>query len=51
MLNLGNGFENIYTAIPGLDGAADTVTDILMTPFGNLDLGDLFAGIDAILRC
>ena len=47
MLNLGNGIENIYTAIPGLDGAAATVSDVLTTPFGNLDLGDLFGGIDA----
>jgi hypothetical protein len=47
VLNLGNGIENIYTAIPGLDGAAATVSDVLTTPFGNLDLGDLFGGIDA----
>jgi hypothetical protein len=47
VLNLGGGFENIYTAIPGLDGAAGQVSDILATPFGNLDLSDLFGGIDA----
>ena len=48
MFNLGGGIENVYTAIPGLDGAADTVTDTLVTPFGNLNLGILVAGIDAI---
>ena len=41
------GIENVYTAIPGVDGAADTVTDTLVTPFGNLDLDSLFGGIDA----
>ncbi|WIM86863.1 hypothetical protein PT015_18540 [Candidatus Mycobacterium wuenschmannii] len=47
VLNLGGGVENIYTAIPGLDGAASTIHDILVTPLGNLDLGSLFGGIDA----
>jgi hypothetical protein len=47
VLNLG-GLENVYTAVPGLDGAADTVTDTLVTPFGNVDLSSLFAGIDAV---
>jgi hypothetical protein len=45
--NLGNGIENVYTAIPGVDGAADTVTDTLVTPLGNLNLDSLFGGIDA----
>jgi hypothetical protein len=45
--NLG-GIENVYTAIPGLDGGADTVTDTLVTPFGNLNLDSLVAGIDAV---
>ena len=45
--NLGNGYENVYTAIPGVDGAADTVTDTLVTPFGNVNLDSLFGGIDA----
>jgi hypothetical protein len=45
VLNIG-GLENVYTAIPGVDGAAGTVTDTLVTPFGNLDLSDLFSGID-----
>jgi hypothetical protein len=47
VLNLG-GLENIYTAIPGLDGGADTITDTLVTPFGNVDLSSLFAGLDAV---
>jgi hypothetical protein len=45
--NLGNGIENVYTAIPGVDGAPDTVTDTLVTPLGNLNLDSLFGGIDA----
>ena len=47
VLNLG-GLENVYTAIPGVDGGADTVTDTLVTPFGNVDLSSLFAGLDAV---
>jgi hypothetical protein len=46
-LNLGNGYENVYTAIPGVDGANDTVTDTLVTPFGNINLDSLFGNIDA----
>jgi hypothetical protein len=46
--NFGDGIENVYTAIPGVSGAADTITDTLVTPFGNLDLSSLFGGIDAI---
>ncbi len=46
VLNLG-GLENVYTAIPGVAGAADTVTDTLVTPWGNVDLSSLFGGIDA----
>ena len=45
--NLGNGYENVYTAIPGLDGAKDTVTDTLVTPYGNINLDSLFGNIDA----
>ena len=48
VFNFGDGIENVYTAIPGVDGAADTVTDTLVTPFGNIDLGSLFGGIDAV---
>jgi hypothetical protein len=49
VLNLG-GLENVYTAIPGLDGGADTVTDTLVTPFGNVDLSSLVSGLDAVLQ-
>src|SRR3984957_16166250 len=45
--NLGSGYENIYTAIPGTAGGADTVTDTLVTPFGNVTLDSLFGSIDA----
>ena len=45
--NLGNGYENIYTAIPGADGGPDTVTDTLMTPNGDVNLDSLFGGFDA----
>jgi hypothetical protein len=47
VFNVGDGIENVYTAIPGAAGAADTVTDTLVTPFGNIDLDSLFGGIDA----
>ncbi|UVO14019.1 hypothetical protein NM962_08190 [Mycobacterium sp. SVM_VP21] len=47
VFNLGNGIENIYTAIPGINGAADTVTDTLVTPSGDINLDSLFGGIDA----
>jgi hypothetical protein len=47
VFNIGGGIENVYTAIPGVDGGADTVTDTLVTPFGNLNLDSLVAGIDA----
>jgi hypothetical protein len=39
VFNLGNGYENVYVATPGADG---TVTDTLVTPFGNEDLSSLF---------
>src|ERR1700733_9144685 len=45
--NLGNGYENLYTDIPGTAGGSDTVTDTLVTPFGNVNLDSLFGGIDA----
>jgi hypothetical protein len=48
VLNVGGGIENIYTAIPGVDGAPDTVTDTLVTPWGDLNLDSLVAGIDAV---
>jgi hypothetical protein len=48
VFNLGDGIENVYTAIPGVSGAADTITDTLVTPLGNLNLDSLFGGIDAV---
>ena len=45
--NLGNGYENVYTAIPSTTGGSDTVTDILITPHGDINLDSLFGGIDA----
>jgi hypothetical protein len=48
VFNLGEGIENVYTAIPGVAGAADTVTDTLVTPWGDLNLDSLFGGIDAV---
>ena len=45
--NLGNGYDNVYTAIPGTSGA-DTVTDTLVTPYGNVNLDSLFGSIDAV---
>ena len=47
VFNLGNGIENVYTAIPGVDGAADTVNDTLVTPWGDLNLDSLLGDIDA----
>lgn len=44
VLNLGNGFYNVYVATPGANG---TVTDTLVTPFGNTDLSALFADMNA----
>jgi hypothetical protein len=46
--NLGDGIENVYTAVPGVSGGADTVTDTLVTPWGDLNLDSLVAGIDAV---
>lgn len=60
VMNFGNGFENIYTDIPGADGAANTITDTLSTPFGDfniptdfdaaglLDPGDAFSGLSML---
>ena len=47
VFNLGNGIENVYTAIPGVDGAADAVNDTLVTPWGDLNLDSLLGDIDA----
>jgi hypothetical protein len=45
--NLGNGYDNVYTAIPGASGGPDTVTDTLVTPSGDINLNSLFGSIDA----
>ena len=50
--NLGNGYENVYTATPDVtasDGTvtAGTVTDTLVTPYGDVNLDSLFGGINA----
>ena len=45
--NLGNGYENVYTDIPSTTGGADTVTDTLITPNGDINLDSLFGSIDA----
>jgi hypothetical protein len=45
--NLGNGWENVYIATPTVGSTSGTVTDTLVTPFGNVNLGSLFGGINA----
>lgn len=43
------GFTNVYEAIPNADGtAAASITDTLITPFGNIDLSGMFSMFDAI---
>ena len=48
--NLGNGYENVYTATPDVttDGvtAPGTVTDTLVTPYGNINLDSLFGTVN-----
>ncbi|WP_024441915.1 MULTISPECIES: hypothetical protein [unclassified Mycobacterium] len=44
VFNLGGGFYNVYVATPGENG---TVTDTLVTPFGNMNLDALFVGMNA----
>jgi hypothetical protein len=53
------GIHNVYEAVPGADGGDPTITDILVTPLGNIDLstpfnaladfmpGDIASGVDA----
>jgi hypothetical protein len=45
--DLGNGYENIYEAVPGSGSSSADITDTLVTPFGNFDLSSLFGGFDA----
>lgn len=47
VVNFGGGIQNIYAAVPGADGGAATITDTLVTPWGNTDLSSMFAGFDA----
>jgi hypothetical protein len=48
VFNISGGLENIYSAIPGVDGGAETVTDTAVTPLGVIDWNALFGGIDAV---
>jgi hypothetical protein len=44
--DFGGGFENVYEATPNDDGdAAASITDTLVTPFGNIDLSTDFDAI------
>ena len=50
--NLVNGYENVYTATPDVTAAdgtvtPGTVTDTLVTPYGNDNLSSMFAGDNA----
>jgi hypothetical protein len=47
VINLGGGIENIYEAVPGSGDASATITDTLVTPWGDTDLSWLFGGFDA----
>jgi hypothetical protein len=44
--NFGSGYENIYTDVPGAAGAAGTVTDTFVTPFGDENLSSLVSALD-----
>lgn len=47
--DLGSGWTNVYEAIPDSDGtAASSITDTLITPFGNVDLSSLFSMFDGV---
>jgi hypothetical protein len=44
--DLGSGYENVYEAIPNADGtAASSITDTVVTPFGNIDLSTPYDAI------
>jgi hypothetical protein len=44
--DLGGGYENVYEAIPNADGtAAASITDTLVTPFGNFDIPTTFDAV------
>ncbi|NDJ88901.1 hypothetical protein [Mycolicibacter kumamotonensis] len=40
--DLGGGFANVYEAVPGAGGGSATITDTLVTPFGNLNIPTTF---------
>jgi hypothetical protein len=47
--DFGSGFENIYEAIPNADvTAASSITDTLVTPFGDFQLPSMFDAIAAL---
>lgn len=60
VMNFGNGFENTYTATSGDGAGATSMTDTLVTPFGDfniptdfdatglLDPGDAFSGVSSL---
>jgi hypothetical protein len=44
----GYGFENVYSDIVGTNGATNTITDTLITPFGDISLPAVFASTAAL---
>jgi hypothetical protein len=46
--NFGDGISNLYEDVPGSDGslADGTAADVLVTPFGDLNLSDLVSSFD-----
>jgi hypothetical protein len=38
VINIGGGFENVYADIPSTPGGTDTLSDTLVTPFGDIPL-------------
>jgi len=47
VFNLGKGFENVYVAVPASNGDTGSVQDVLMTPFGQINLSSLFGDFNA----
>lgn len=46
--NFGDGISNLYEDVPGVDGSLSdgTAADVLVTPFGDLNLTDLVSTFD-----
>jgi hypothetical protein len=42
LVNLGNGFESVYTDIAGATAAQDVITDTLVTPLGDISIPPSF---------